>query len=361
MGQVAQASATDTVAANRELVSTVVYLASLASETKAVDPLLDTLRNITSRWDTSAPLRPAEKQQLQQLVAQIKDYLVHRDPLRDFTPESLDARIRRNVSHAGQRRIWNFGTALLASVVLAGATVPIPYIASLPARVLVAPTFFYLFSLIGAAVFYITALRNFKQELHRAFFFICVGVVGIGVLLAHFIVLQLFDLVTLPVLRYGGIPVIVTFAIAALYGGLRNYARLLSINNWAVKLPIVGGLIVAAFMLGAAMTAVIHVQDPLYYGVSMVSLWGLAFLSACSASLAWAILRTVTAAYARSMRWLFVFLLGATAGAFIYMTAISIFGGLSGSVLSVVMAASGIIPVIILLYSGYSFNKETGQ
>jgi hypothetical protein len=87
----------------------VTYLASLVSNVHDVDPMLDTLRAITAQRmpDQELQLSPEERTRLQQLEAQLSDYLVNKDPVRAFTPESLQAKLTEHFKQADPRRQAN--------------------------------------------------------------------------------------------------------------------------------------------------------------------------------------------------------------------------------------------------------------
>jgi hypothetical protein len=78
------------------LIDVVVYLASLASVPREIDPMLDTLRQVTSRASNrDHSLGDQDRQALVTVSKQLVDYLVTRERLRNFTPQELHTAVRR--------------------------------------------------------------------------------------------------------------------------------------------------------------------------------------------------------------------------------------------------------------------------
>lgn len=67
----------------------VMYAASLVSSPHAIDPILDTLRRVTSGLKPGGPLSDNDEAALMNIYRKIEDYLLHAEPVREFTKESL--------------------------------------------------------------------------------------------------------------------------------------------------------------------------------------------------------------------------------------------------------------------------------
>lgn len=76
-------------------VDAVTYLAALASSPKAIDPLLDSLREITATMQPNQPLSEADLLTLAHVYQQLEQYLLSEDPLRSFNKPTLEAKIRQ--------------------------------------------------------------------------------------------------------------------------------------------------------------------------------------------------------------------------------------------------------------------------
>jgi hypothetical protein len=85
----ARAGTKDTASA----LDVVTYIASLASEPRAIDPLLDPMREIGSRTEPGKPLSDADQTALAEVCRRIQLYLVQQDPLRTFDQASLREKI----------------------------------------------------------------------------------------------------------------------------------------------------------------------------------------------------------------------------------------------------------------------------
>ncbi len=87
----------------------VTYLASLVSNINDVDPMLDTLREITASRKPNEPLQLSgeERARLQQLESQLSEYLISKDPVRAFTPESLQAKLAQHFKQTEPRQHAN--------------------------------------------------------------------------------------------------------------------------------------------------------------------------------------------------------------------------------------------------------------
>lgn len=68
--------------------------AGLASQLKNIDPILDELRLVTASQQPGAPMSPESKQHLIKAYKQIEVYLLHEDPLRNFTLQDIRDQIR---------------------------------------------------------------------------------------------------------------------------------------------------------------------------------------------------------------------------------------------------------------------------
>jgi hypothetical protein len=75
--------------ANVSFVDVIVYTAQLASRPGDIDTILDRLRIFTANRQPGAELTPADRQNLIQIYLNLENYLVTREPLRNFTVHSL--------------------------------------------------------------------------------------------------------------------------------------------------------------------------------------------------------------------------------------------------------------------------------
>lgn len=72
------------------LIDSIVYLASLASKPREIDPVLDRCRAITAARKSNEPLTPQQKTTLQEVQEEIKKYLVTKERVRTFQAHQLE-------------------------------------------------------------------------------------------------------------------------------------------------------------------------------------------------------------------------------------------------------------------------------
>lgn len=94
-GSIASARA-DKKAASAHPIDVRVYLAALVSKPSEVDKRLDTLRGITVRLNEARTVSAQDKQTLQTLYNHLTEYLTTKEPLLNFTHESLKARLENH-------------------------------------------------------------------------------------------------------------------------------------------------------------------------------------------------------------------------------------------------------------------------
>ena len=215
---------------DRKLIDRITYLASLASEGHLVDDMLDALRKITARWDNTAPLDGADRKNLATLETKLKDFLVNKDPLRSFTGEELEDRIR--LREIKKPFINKYLIATIVSFVLGGFAYLIP-IQDLTSeyRILIAAATQLLVSQLATVWFYISNLGNFKKEFRQAYALIAFGILPIGILYAQIGLVQILGIGETPPFHYGGMTYFAALAFVFMYFGLRKYALLLKIKT----------------------------------------------------------------------------------------------------------------------------------
>jgi hypothetical protein len=177
---------------------------------------------------------------------------------------------------------------------------------------------------------------------------------------SHYVLIQLFDLGSIAWLEYGGFTWLFGIPFLLIYLGARIYGRLLSIKSRFMSLKVVGGITATV----AALIVVLphpYVNNVLYFnffvmGAAMIPIFGLS-----SGVLLRAIKKRVTSLYAKPIVWLYRYALMVGAGGFAATVALFVLGGLHGTALNIVTAVCGVPPQILLLYTGYSFKRETSR
>jgi hypothetical protein len=73
----------------------IIYVAELASNAREIDPILDGLREVTSKVPPGGTVRIEDQSTLAQVYLKLESYLVNQDPLRKFTQTELRELINR--------------------------------------------------------------------------------------------------------------------------------------------------------------------------------------------------------------------------------------------------------------------------
>lgn len=342
----------------------ITYLGSLASSREDIDSMLDGLREVTARWDGQAPLGETDRQRLRDLEGHLKQYLVARDPLRSFTLDSLEKRLRQQSQNSPMPA--DGAAESLAIILFVAFFSPLlsllvsPYSFSFGSRLLVGIPLFFVTLHLGIAWFYFTSLKNFNQDLRRAFTYICAGTIVLSLGFSHYVLIELFGWQRYEFLHYGGITWLISLPFILMFLGLRIYAQLVGVTSRLMSPPVFLGSTLAVLAL---ITVLPHASVP-----SEVSfdLWAMGaaiipIFALLSARLTGKIRRNVTAAYVTSMVWLHRYLLLVGLGSISATIAFFSFGELYGNTLNIVIAVCGIAPQLLLLYTGYLFKRETGK
>ena len=347
------------IASDRKLIDTVIYLASLASELKEIDPKLDKLREITAAWDQHEPLESDSVSTLQKLVADLKDYLIHRDPLRSFTPESLDERLDRELS-GKQKKMPPFLALLTPCVLLSAAIGLLPLHFSGQNQSFIAIATFLVSLVLISCSLYVTSFRNFKPELRSVFIYLCAASGIIGIHFVDYLVIGWLKVANQELFRYGGLTEVPAVAVIVLYIGFVKYAAILKIPMKHIPLQVIGGT-AAIVLLTTGATIVRGLPDKLFLGLSLASILFVGYYAALGAILARRILKNVTTSYAKSLRLLYIFELMLPVVALIFAIGVLWVGPIKTGALSVLLAACGTPTMVLFMYSGYSFKRETGR
>jgi hypothetical protein len=342
-----------------ELVNRIVYLGSLVSVRTAVDSLLDTLRQITARWQPDSPLSNRDRRALEQLENDLKTYLIERDPLRSFTPETLQERL--TIQSTGTHRRPNAFFAIIALSLLSAALPFLLPVSSALRPVLSIPLFLLTLHA-GIAWLYLSALRNFKPGLRQAFIYICIGIVLFGLLYSFYATINYLGIGGHPLFKFGGLPWIIGPGFAFVYLGLRRYLQLLGLKSRAASMPLAGSLmaIVALILVLAPHSPKIPASEVFYFDLSVIGLGMLFVATTLGAVLARQISRYTNTAQTKPLRLLYWYLALVAATAPPGILYIFWAGSLQSQSLDTA-ALGGSLPEFLLLYIGYSFKKRTGQ
>lgn len=347
-----------TVEQDRALIDRITYLASLASEGKVIDPMLDSLRRITAAWDNSQPLEKPARAQLARLESEIKDFLITKDPLRSFTAEDLEDRVRLRQE---KKTFFNkYIVAVAASFVLAGIVYLLPGLV-IEDKNLIATSIQMLTAQLITVWFYVSNLKNFKKEVRQAFVLISVGILPLGIFFAQIGLVQLIGIGDAIQFQYAEMNYIATLAFILMYVGFRKYALLLGVKSKMTSLPAAVGLCAAAAVIAIVLPHPSSPRSEFFFDISFASIMILLVLAIANAILIRNIIRLVTSAYRKPILITYIYMYAAIFGAMVADLALYLLGELSPGSLTLVILIVAMPQQLLLLYSGYLFDKHIGR
>lgn len=260
-----------TLPKNTSPLDAVLYLAMLVSRPEKVDPMLDTVREITAQSSTkNNGLSAQEQAKLQTVCNKLATYLITEEQLRGFTKEDLERRLQERFEAGIAHRWWGLKLAtiiggglvlgLLSLLIRPPQPIPDPKLFITFHILLAIPTVFTIISL-GAAWFFFSALKHFKAGLRRAYTITALGIVMLGI--AH---------MQMPVIGYlnqfggawihdGAIGFMYILPHSLLFVGSVIFARLVGVRNRFTTMPTV----LAACLVGILFT-VVYPHSPAQWG-----------------------------------------------------------------------------------------------
>lgn len=256
-----------------ERINRIIYLASLVSDSIQINEYLDPLREFTARRESpNEPLSPSEDAMLTVLESKIRDYLLVKEPLRSFTPETLEQRLYEKVEAPSiiKQLRWLVAGIVAIGVSLAIAAMLLVPLDSLAVRLSVALmaaiTTFYVGGvglLLASLKQFSPALRSIYRSLSVSFAVGCVGVLANIILLLLYqgnTPWQIFWFVNLPI-YFSALPLYIESTKMAKLQGIKK-----TIHPWA------GLSIAAGGMVLLALTSQGYVLDPVN-GIPPIFAW----------------------------------------------------------------------------------------
>lgn len=217
----------------------VTYTASLVSHPQEIDALLDPLRAITARTNSSAFLSQNDKEKLASIQKQLEDYLLTKEKLRYFTRASLQIQIEQHLAgYRSKSSLIQLWIVILIASVGAAVAASLPFLETVPQRVQAGGAAAFSLITIGAGTLFLTALPAFKSALRQRFLLICAGVMLLGLSLLGQPIMEVFGLRHYPVVSVlYSLPIFL--AAVLFHSGNAAYVRLIGITNiWTTAKPI---------------------------------------------------------------------------------------------------------------------------
>lgn len=323
--------------------------------------MLDELRAITSRMSPGASLNDNDNAVLTDLQRQLEDYLIHKEPLRSFTAESLRQRVAEHFQpdEAARNRnlrlllvgTWiGFGLAYGVGMLIAGNASEV-----IKSQVGLTLALAFLYSCIVA--FYVSALKEFKPGLRKAYTLIVAGIVFTGVSVLQFPLTAIFDLGDSPWLHYSGFQLGFAISCFLLYLGVLTFAKLVNVTTkWFALKPV---LVLTGLAALAGILAPHTVQWPgqeFYFDLSAALIATNVTSMVAAAVLVYKIRRNVTVAYSPALLWFMAMNILVAINTAQELGWLLVEGHLSPDNSSIALAPFS-ISGLLMLQAGYTFKK----
>ncbi len=339
------------------LIDRIIYIASLVTNPAEVDTELDTLRSVTARIDdVSQPLKSQDRSALLRVQEQLEAYLVTREPLRQFTPDSLQLQIEQHMDGGFGRKSRTQLLIVIATATTLAIGASVLPLATIADRIMAGGATEFSLLTVGAAWLFWTALPAFKSDLRQAFLLICAGVTLLGISMLEQPILILLNLRHYPIT---GIlfPLPILFGALLFHVGNLTYVHILGIHNrWTTITPlIVGMVIMSLFTLVIPYSAT---SESVAMHVIAATLWSWILVTPIASML---ILPTAIARvpeiYKPSIRLLFQSMFP-IAVVILYQYLVWLVGDpYSTGIITYGLFALVVIMGLSLLRAGYAFNK----
>ena len=288
----------------RQLISQIIYLASLVSEPQASDAMLSKLRAVVSQAPDPTEL---DVHALLSIRAELEDYLVNKERVRTFNRISLRLNMGRHfAAKNSQGDIKKAALGQIGSVILVccGITGFLVAFKLMEGQVTLAFLICTLF--IGLAIIFQSIKKDLVAQLHNSVNYLIAATVGTGLFAINFPVIAASSyLEALPIFQHGGfvaaaLPVYVFYYMASYL-----YAKQLNVTiPWLLR-PIGAG--VSAIVIAIALAVVPHpmpVSNEAFFGLALVGLGVSVYFSVISAILWLKSVAKSTAVYSKNILFL---------------------------------------------------------
>jgi hypothetical protein len=231
----------------RARIDRITYLASLVSDKNEIDQYLDKLRLITSRTNTAA-LSATDAKTLAGLEQELRSYLIHKEPLRSFTPGTLEQHLYERLQAGRLIRIlrWEM-VAIVAVALLATTGAALVTQGDTDTQTEIAGTAFICLMYFGGAYLFLSCLKRFSEAVQATYRLFTLGfVVGACTVVTNLIISIMYT--GEPAQWNTWWPVTLGFPLSYLlfYFASRRLALLQEVKSWALNWhAVIGGAVVA--------------------------------------------------------------------------------------------------------------------
>lgn len=295
----------------KTMLDAVMFAASLVSKTSDIDTQLDRVRAITAQR-TSTQLTKEDDKTLHEVYTYIEDYLVTKESLRAFTHESVRKRIQNYLTGGKQRQSLAKPLSVMWAVVVIGALAAFlapDTIVSDAVKPTLAITIIFATIDLAAAWMFWSGLRNFKDEIRKAYLPICLGVALLGLTLVQVPFAVLAGQDTSVWFHYISSGIAIPAANMLLYLGIRQFARIGGIKQKLLSAKLVTLLCISIAVLIILLPKPDTGVPDWALSTSLVILMTGALLAAVTARITFAVRQALSRAYTWPMTWFMIFLI----------------------------------------------------
>jgi hypothetical protein len=284
----------------RQRIDCIVYLASLISEPRSVDSVLDKLRLITTQ---SAEPSTQDAKVLQVVQQELEDYLLHRERLRSFNAQSLEATIDQFLAVNNPAKLAKTAALKHISITVGiAALITAVCFASglMKGQIVLAFFIFTLFT--GLAFIFQSVKKNLVAQLQGSVSYLMAATIGTGLFALNFPVISQLHLDSHPFFQHGGFLEAAIPVYACYYIAFYLYAKQLDVAIPRLLRPL--GAVITAVVITVIAVVVphpVHTPDELYFDLALVGFAVSVYFSAIAAVLGFMTLPKTTAQYNKIM------------------------------------------------------------
>ncbi len=292
----------------QQTIDRIIYLASLASDKMAIDPMLDTLRTITVKGTTGQNISKQDQASLGELENKLTNFLIKNDPVRAFNKESLQAQVDKHFKitnparHAKIVTLRQIGLIVGLAFMAYGAMYLFVRDDASIRGALAVPAMLTVL-VIGLAWLFNSVRKALVPGAKRAYGVLTLGIVMSVITSLQYPLLTIFPAVAAtPMFSYGGFLPPSTIQYALFFVGMVLYAKQFSgvksrLLNWRFVASAIAVIILIA-------TLVPHTpsEHEILFDISLASFAVNIFLSQSAAIIGFKVARHITKPYSKAIK-----------------------------------------------------------
>lgn len=299
--------------ADKTMLDAVMFVATLVSKSNEIDTQLDRVRSITAKHSTDQ-LTKEDDRVLHEVYDYLENYLIKKESLRSFTRDSIRQRL---YDYLGNKKNSNLlaPLSIVWSIAIAGAlaafVIPGASLSDVVKQTLAITIFFATINL-GAVWMFWTGLKNFKDEIRKAYLPICLGFALSGITLLQIPVVVWMGEDRSIWFQYIASGSILPIAEGLLYIGMRRFAKIGGINSRLLSAKLVIGLCIGFVLLVNIIPRPESGVPDWTMALSLTILATGAVITAVTATITALVRRSLSSSYKRPLAWFIIYLLIST-------------------------------------------------